>query len=288
MKSKPNIIIVDDLTAIFDNAIKEMDMLRNDTLENNESRLFKALFLYSYSIFESSLSLSYKQILFAFPGKMNKKTFDISRYKKNIISYSLTNKLIEEMAFDFSRDMSYGKIDDIMKEYGGVLGLDIRSVNIKDINIIKNIRIDITHNNTIGANIQQQEVLKWIEIISDNLFTIRKQISITYNSYTRFKLIKDSWDYLFSNAGLLNFENNWVMRGDDVWHYNGDCLKRIHGMLSSSEKTFLILFMANYGTICNKYFTLRDLGPLSGIGDKDKVAFISELFSKYPNLLHFI
>jgi hypothetical protein len=69
----------------------------------------------------------------------------------------------------------------------------------------------------------------------------------------------------------------------DIWHYNSEYLKQIGNSLSHSEKTLLIFFMNNYSSsICNSFFSIEDISMHVSIWKRDKIAFITELFERYP------
>ena len=91
MTKKPNIILLRDIVLPFEQANKELALIKQDIDNSKEQRQIKSLFLYSYAIFESTLVQSYANILYAFPERMNADKIDFVKYKNDIISNSLSH-----------------------------------------------------------------------------------------------------------------------------------------------------------------------------------------------------
>jgi hypothetical protein len=85
----------------------------------------------------------------------------------------------------------------------------------------------------------------------------------------------------------LKFEEHWeVDELGEVSHYKYEKLKKVAFSLCSHERTFLILFMSNYNShICNEVYNLNDISMHVSISKRDKIAYITELFDRYPLLL---
>ena len=54
MTKKPNIILLRDIVLPFEQANKELALIKQDIDNSKEQRQIKSLFLYSYAIFEST------------------------------------------------------------------------------------------------------------------------------------------------------------------------------------------------------------------------------------------
>ena len=83
MTKKPNIILLRDIVLPFEQANKELALIKQDIDNSKEQRQIKSLFLYSYAIFESTLVQSYANILYAFPERMNADKIDFVKYKND-------------------------------------------------------------------------------------------------------------------------------------------------------------------------------------------------------------
>lgn len=284
MSEKPNIILFKDIAYPFEAAKEEISLLKLDIENINEQRQLKAILLYAYAILESTLVQSYARILAAFPDRLNIDTIDFNKYKSVITSSSLSHKLVESLSEDFSKKLTYGKIKDSINRYCDSLRISIPDITFKDLEQIKELRNHITHNYTIQAQIDKCSLVRYLEIINEVICNVYQLVTDKYISYTKTKLVKDSWNYLFDSP-LLKYDNHWILdSAGEIICYNDEILKK--GLtFSSSEKTFLILFMANYSDLCSRYFSIADIALHVSIGNKDKIAYITELFDIYPLLL---
>lgn len=287
MTKKPNIILLKDIVLPFEQANKELALIKQDIDNSKEQRQMKSLFLYSYAIFESTLVQSYANILYAFPERMNVDKIDFAKYKDDIISNSLSHTLIEQLSTDFSKNLMYGKISDGLKKYANILQIPIlNKTHLSNLEKIKKNRNAITHNTPIQTILKMEFVEDYICCINSALNEISQTINSKYQEYTVTKLIQDSWNYLF-NSPLLKFEEHWgVDELGEVSHYKYEILKKVASSLCSSERTFLILFMGNYSSnICNEVYNINDISMHVSIAKRDKIAYITELFDRYPLLL---
>lgn len=287
MNKKPNIILIKDIVLPFEQANKELELIKQDINNSKEQRQMKSLFLYSYAIFESTLVQSYANILYAFPERMNVDKIDFAKYKGDIISNSLSHTLIEQLSTDFSQNLMYGKISDGLKKYANTLQIPILDkAHLSNLEKIKRLRNTITHNTPIQTILKSESVEDNVCCINSALNEISQTISSKYKEYTATKLIQDTWNYLF-NSPLLRFEEHWGFDElGEVSHYKYEKLKNVASSLCSSERTFMILFMSNYNShICNEVYNLNDISMHVSISKRDKIAFITELFDRYPLLL---
>lgn len=150
MTKKPNIILLRDIVLPFEQANKELALIKQDIDNSKEQRQIKSLFLYSYAIFESTLVQSYANILYAFPERMNADKIDFVKYKNDIISNSLSHTLIEQLSADFSQNLMYGKISDGLKKYANTLQIPILDkIHLSNLEKIKRLRNTIIHNTPI-------------------------------------------------------------------------------------------------------------------------------------------
>lgn len=197
MTKKPNIILLRDIVLPFEQANKELALIKQDIDNSKEQRQIKSLFLYSYAIFESTLVQSYANILYAFPERMNADKIDFVKYKNDIISNSLSHTLIEQLSADFSQNLMYGKISDGLKKYANTLQIPILDkIHLSNLEKIKRLRNTIIHNTPIQTILKSEFVNDYICCVNSALNEITQNIYSKYQEYTATKLIQDTWNYL--------------------------------------------------------------------------------------------
>ncbi len=290
--TKPKIFLKTDICNIINDAIAEINVIRNklDNIET-EQWLLKAIYIYGYTIYESTLYKTYYRFLCAFPERI--KIEDKVKFDKELYEKSLVIPFVEYAASKFAQNFGHGSMQELLEKYNEVTQIafaksDITRCSLMPLlNKYKTDRNTLAHQGRIESNLSVQDVIKNLRIIQILLEKIKKQTLCKYKRFDKPYLIKNSWQYLFNDDGLLQFERCWNLRHNTLY-VNKDYLDRIAGILSSSEKMMLLLFMANYNPlICKDSLSINDITPIAGLDDcnKDKVAYIIELFMKYPVLL---
>jgi hypothetical protein len=288
MKRKPNIFLRAEIISLLDKSINEFKNIEIDILNIKEQRLLKGLLLYSYSLFESTLLRLYEIFLKGFPEKMTLGDMKLDKYKSQLFSSSLSHTVISSIVDDYAKNLSYGKsVTKSLKGLCKIFNVDFNRISVDThIEDIKSLRIELAHRNTLNNQIDPLQLISYQKILLTTLGDIKRELDVRYKSFTKTKLIRDTWNYLF-NSPLLCFESHWVLDENGVIHYyNAKALSKYGCSLSSSEKTFLILFMQNYSeSLYSSVFSIEDISAHVSIGDRDKIAFIIELFDRYPLLL---
>lgn len=292
MNTKPKIFLKTDICNILDDAIAEINSIRN-RLENigAEEWILKAIYIYGYTIYESTLYKTYYRFLCAFPERVrfeNKIKFDEDLYEKSLII-----PFIEFIAYRFAQNFGHGSMQELLMKYNEVTQIAFSKSDIAKCSLIpllnkwKTGRNTLAHQGYIEGNLSVQDVIKNLRIVQIFFEKIKKQTLCKYKKYDKLYLIKNSWRYLFNDDGLLQFERCWNIRNNTLY-VDKEYLDCIAGGLSSSEKMMLLLFLANYDTLIFKdSMSINDIIPICGLDDcnKDKVAYIIELFKKYPVIL---
>ena len=113
------------------------------------------------------------------------------------------------------------------------------------------------------------------------LSLVESRLSTKYSKFTRYKVIKDIWDYLFDSP-ILRFEDHWIIKDNEIVGYNTETAKKWGHNFSGSERTLLALFLQNFNPGIVDYFSkFNDLSMFVSI-TSDKIAYIVEVFEKYP------
>ncbi|MDR2891272.1 MAG: hypothetical protein LBV18_06765 [Alistipes sp.] len=206
---KPNVILLHDLIAPLSASIEELGVVKNRIENTSEQRILKALFLYSYAVFECTLTDVYGVVLKGFPERINLDNLNLKKHRNALFSSSLTTKVIDSIIEDYSRSLSYGGgIKKSLEKLFATLQLDRKNINVPDeIEKFKQYRNSITHNDALSIKADSEFILRYLEILFRVLTKLRDTINERYKDYTTTKLVRDSWNYLF-NSPLLLFDNH--------------------------------------------------------------------------------
>lgn len=284
--NKPTILIKKDLIDIFTQSLIDLDniiLAINEDQEHNQWYL-KAMYVYGYTVFETTLFKTYFRVLRAFPERM--KEIGISKLDSEVIAdTSLLTPLIERFAYNVSNSFAYGDICEILKKYNRVMqiGLDIKNIScaMKDIIIDRN---NLVHRGSLEYPLASNDVTNCINIVKKCLIDVRDKAEAKYHSFTKLHLLKESWLYLFEQ---WRFELFFIQK-EGSYYVDKDFLDKVGGTLCTSERMLMILFLTNYSnSICKDAFTTQDLCPIVLLDSysQNKLAYITELFIEYPLLM---
>lgn len=301
-QNKPQFLIVEDIISLISKTKWELNTILENLDSLSETYLKKSVFVYSYSLFESTLYEYLKEILKSDPnqiegGKLDGKEL---KYAQNSI---FAFEIIEHIIVDWLNREFYKDLDQIIKKICGLLKVKQNELikNNKEITEIKERRNIVVHNNSIidkkyiqkvkcpetkfGDQIEittkylKESLLTVIEILEK----IERETALKYSKFTRQKLIKDVWEYFFKTP-LLKFDSICRFYDDkDFQIYNSEEIKRVKSDLASSEKTLLAYFLQNYNpSLCDSIFKFSDLNMQVST---TKYKEIVEVFERYPILL---
>ena len=300
-KNKPELFLIDDLLIPIDNNISELEYLLKNLDANIEGYLQKSIFIYSFSLFESSITDSLKHFLTAFPKK-------ISHFKaKSLDNYLLYNAVFASDIYDsiieeYIRAIQYEGFREIFKEIYKIFELkkeDHFTYHNKDLIERKERRNIVVHNNSIvdrkyiintnndpsmlgnKLEVDNLYLVKTLKIFLSILKQFRNILQAKYGKYNRIKLIKDVWNYVFDTP-LLVYKN--------IWDENGSFILPKHQYpilngLSSSEKVLFSYWMQHYNSgIIERFFEFKHLDIYY---ESNGMLFLVEFFSEYPSILQY-
>ena len=270
---------------------KKTEEIQN-TLSNMDEKTLKPSFIYSYSIFESTLTEILRYYLIAFPEKLDN---NLTMEKNELLSTSSTHDIILSSVNKYIRKYSCKTLLEYISFFKESLSIEIYVDNNK-VKKISKLRNSITHD---GANselllshiyqhdlpLSYFDVQNYILYFYDLLNDILNQINKVYNKYTYEFLLRNVWEYTFSTP-LLNFDSIWEFNQNGILQIRDlDEVKERINDISSSEHLFLSIFFQQYNNTLNeKLHSFHNIPALVSLDSdsKDKLINIITFFKYYP------
>ena len=211
---------------------KKTEEIQN-TLSNMDEKTLKPSFIYSYSIFESTLTEILRYYLIAFPEKLDN---NLTMEKNELLSTSSTHDIILSSVNKYIRKYSCKTLLEYISFFKESLSIEIYVDNNK-IKKVSKLRNSITHDDAnselLLSHIYQHDLLlsyfdvqNYILYFYDLLNDILDQINKVYNKYT-YEFLRNVWEYTFSTP-LLNF--------DSIWEFNQNGVLQIRDLDEVEEK----------------------------------------------------
>lgn len=283
--------VVTDISLLISNTKDSIQTIIDSINESTE----KPLFLYGYSLFESTITEILRYYLNAFPGKLDK---NITIGKSELLSSPATYDIISNSVNTYIRKYSSEALIKYLSFFEETLNITLSI----DKNIVKEIsqtRNSITHDNSyfelremhIKNNsrtltpslLSFQEKMQYLLSMLDN---IDIQISSTYQKYSYEFLLRSVWKYIFSSP-LLVFDKIWEFKNGALQIKDTKQVKKQIRNISSSEHLLLAIFLQQYNHDLNETLhSFRDIPSLVGI-DEDTTNQIIEVitfFKYYPRI----
>lgn len=302
-KKKPILLFFENLIEPIQTTKVELDVIENEMALLSRDFLRKGVFAYIFALFESSLSDCLKRYLSELPSKLPIQDLSMKNRKEDLIKGTFTYKLLESMIDDYIIKISYGTTKTFLAKFCELLSIDNVSNAFSDsLNEKKERRNLLLHNNLIVNNkyientkssindrghkleIANEYIIETIKEMREILSLVESHLFTKYSKFTRYKVIKDIWDYLFDSP-ILRFEDHWIIRDNEIVGYNSETAKKWAHNFSGSERTLLALFLQNFNPgIIDCFSKFDDLRMFVSI-TSEKVAYIVEVFEKYPLLL---
>lgn len=262
------------------------------TLSNMSEKTLKPSFIYSYAIFESTLTEILRYYLLAFPEKLDN---NITLEKTELLSTSSTHDIILSSVNKMIRKYSCKTLLEYISFFKHSLSLELY-VDENKIKKISQLRNSIIHDDAkselLLLHIDQHilspyyaDVQNYILYFCNLLNDIFYQINNVYKKYTYEFLLRNVWDYTFSTP-LLNFDTIWKFSQNGVLQINDNetIMKTISG-ISSSEHLFLSIFLQQYNNTLNEELhSFHNIPALVSLdsNSKDKLINIITFFKYYP------
>lgn len=274
---------------------KSIDVVNKDTNEFDEE-FMKAWYIYTYSVFESTLTEILRYYLLAFPEKIDK---NITISKEQLSASPLTSDVTLDIIQSFIRGYSSDTLVSYISFFTKILAI---SVNVNDDkiqqiakkrNIIVHDRFSlvINHKHINIKNIMDMknvELEEGIKYLKELLIEMAKQIQNKYNQYTFEKVCRTIWDETFSTP-LLKFDDVWSIDEDVIHINNFESAKKKYNELSRGEKTLFSIFIHQYSsTINEKWFRFADISAICSldVNSRKKLINIIQLFIAHPYLFN--
>lgn len=285
--------VITDINLLISNAKGSIQTLIDSINESTK----KPLFLYGYSLFESTITEILRYYLNAFPGKLDK---NITIGKSELLSSPATYDIISNSVNNYIRKYSSEALIKYLSFFEETLNITLSI----DKNIVKEIsqtRNNITHDNSyfelremhIKNNshspapslLSFQEKMQYLLCMLDN---IDLQISSTYQKYSYEFLLRSVWKYIFSSP-LLVFDQIWEFKNGALQIKDIKQVKKRIKSISSSEHLLIAIFLQQYSNELNETLhSFRDIPPLVSIDEdtKNKIIEVITFFKYYPRIFN--
>lgn len=304
---KPMILLCDELLKPINDTLNEYKDIKNDIENIGKDSLLKSIFVYIFALFEVSLNQTIEYFLNAQPKKLGNKDIKIDR--DVLIENTFSQDIIKNEVEEYVIRLSYMSLVEYIKEYYNILSIapDINEDHIHILIEKKATRNLLLHNNlktnskyleTAGKYkreerigkvllINKKYVIDTIEIISELLLNIKVSLQDKYKLYTREKVLRDIWNYLFKSP-LLSFDSYWIVDNGQVKEFNSEMASKCINNLSSSEKTILCIWLMQFSpSIVDRYYKFNDLSMWVSLSrGKEKIMFLLDILNKYPHLIY--
>lgn len=278
--------------------IEKFISIKNAEIQNSIQNMCdstkKPLFLYAYSVFESSITEILRYYLNAFPEKIDK---SVNIEKDILLSCPATRDIIAKTINSYIRKYSCETLADYLSFFEKTLTLDL-SLDINQIQMISEVRNSITHDGSCSEllllhvhNCSRPSfpplpiIQKHMLFFTNTLSNICDQIQKKYAHYTYEALIRNVWNHVFTSP-LLAFDAFWEFRQDGVVQIKDtQKLKKRIQNLSSSEHLLLSVFLQQYNNTLNgQLHSFEKIPALVSIDDEGKNSLIEliDFFTYYP------
>ncbi len=291
----PVIVLFFEFFEPIDNAKMELNVIKECMNIKNDNFILKGLFVYSTSLFESSLTDCLKKYLIAFPNFIDNGSIS----SKDILflsNASSASDVLEHLIDNYIHDLSFKNYDKVMDISLKIMGINNNEITYKckDLKERKARRNILVHNNLFvdkvyihqsGCNpesygeqlsISSKYLTDALNLFLDVLEQIRTKLCELFSEYNRERLIKDVWHYVFQSP-LLRYDDYWGKGYLDIMG-NKDKISSI----SSGEKTWLAYWIQHYNS-ADGYIKFGEMSYISY--HQEKMIFLSQFFDRYPHIL---
>lgn len=291
--------LIDDFLKPIVDSINQIDEIKGDIPSIEKGYQNKAVFVFSFSLFESCLLDLLRVYYDANPREIPKKNLQ-EMDMEFVLNTTFSHEVVGLIAANYIRALSYENLIQIIKHVCSILNIEFESLkfNRKRVNEIKARRNAFVHNNgridkdyiksasvdprmlNSKLGIDLNYFLETLGIFEEILLCFKSGVLAKYSSHTKVNFIKETWEYYFS---ILPFDKYCFFQDSNFRFRSHKDLKKAKNNLSSSERSLLAYFCQNYSpAMCDIIFEFEDLNmQVSTSKMKDMV----ELFKKYPLLL---
>lgn len=264
-----------------------------DMISNIEEQSSKAMFVYPYAVFESTITEILRYYLYAFPEKVDKRCFEIE--KDELLATPITYDILQRIVDRYIRKYSSESLLKYLTFFEKTTSIHL-NLNTYEIEKISETRNRIIHDDVkyslLYRHIQSEKVLlnfrdlvECMNVLLNLLEKISNQIVCVYQNYTKEKLVRSLWKYVFSTP-LLNFDKIWkVDQNGELQLGDIELIKEMSTLICRSEQLFLAVFLQQYNSSINGEISpYEKIPPLVGLdsNSKRKLIEIVTFFSYFP------
>lgn len=292
------VFVCEELIKNLKSNVEKIEEACKHLEENN----YEAFYIYTFALFESAVCESIRHILIAFPEKISSEKYPKLKLKDIYDNISSPQYILYTLVDMEIKSTSKGDAKSLLERAKGICSIELNY----DEKLLSNISLErnrLTHDNTIS---NQQYILgalhssdfdfnidkcrKYIEVLLNILREFSDEIESKYHKYTKYKLVKDLWNNVFSTP-LLRFEDCIIIRdwGNDyrVISFSFEHIKSVLSSISSSEKLYLAVLIQQYaGSVNDDLFNFRDIPMMASISSKNILYDVLQVFSVYPTLFN--
>ena len=284
--------VSDDVTALITKRKIEINSYEKILMRTDE-KYIEPIFVYSYSIFESTITEILRYYFNAFPEKIDK---NISIGKEELLSTSMTHDILLSYVEEYIRKYSSKALSEYLHFFEKTLDIKI-SLDLLLVDKISNQRNIIMHDSfkrdLLSLYIYNEKLpcsnravlQSHVRFLNELLDIINDKICSKYAAYTKERLVRCVWNSVFSSP---------ILRFDDIWNFdtngalsirNFEAIKEKVKDISRTERLFLaIIFQQFNNNINEELFSFRELPPFVSLDNesKNKLIKLIDFFKYYP------
>lgn len=284
--------VSDDVTALISKRKIEINSYEKILMRTDE-KYIEPIFVYSYSIFESTITEILRYYFNAFPEKIDK---NISIGKEELLSTSMTHDILLSYVEEYIRKYSSKALSEYLHFFEKTLDIKI-SLDLLLVDKISNQRNIIMHDSfkrdLLSLYIYNEKLpcsnravlQSHVRFLNELLDIISDKICSKYAAYTKERLVRCVWNSVFSSP---------ILRFDDIWNFdtngalsirNFEAIKEKVKDISRTERLFLaIIFQQFNNNINEELFSFRELPPFVSLDNesKNKLIKLIDFFKYYP------
>lgn len=284
--------VSDDVTALISKRKIEINSYA-EILMRTDEKYIEPIFVYSYSIFESTITEILRYYFNAFPEKIDK---NISIGKEELLSTSMTHDILLSYVEEYIRKYSSKALSEYLHFFEKTLDIKI-SLDLLLVDKISNQRNIIMHDSfkrdLLSLYIYNEKLpcsnravlQSYVRFLNELLDIISDKICSKYAAYTKERLVRCVWNSVFSSP---------ILRFDDIWNFdtngalsirNFEAIKEKVKDISRTERLFLaIIFQQFNNNINEELFSFRELPPFVSLDNesKNKLIKLIDFFKYYP------
>ncbi len=284
--------VSDDVTALISKRKIEINSYA-EILMRTDEKYIEPIFVYSYSIFESTITEILRYYFNAFPEKIDK---NINIGKEELLSTSMTHDILLSYVEEYIRKYSSKALSEYLHFFEKTLDIKI-SLDLLLVDKISNQRNIIMHDSfkrdLLSLYIYNEKLpcsnravlQSYVRFLNELLDIISDKICSKYAAYTKERLVRCVWNSVFSSP---------ILRFDDIWNFdtngalsirNFEAIKEKVKDISRTERLFLaIIFQQFNNNINEELFSFRELPPFVSLDNesKNKLIKLIDFFKYYP------